>query len=208
MIVRATGGLRETMIGAAWWLAAASPGCRRRSILPIPGYFVYLVEKTGAIGGAMPQYNKVFPTNDCSMCIIAPKLVECGRHPNIRILTLTTVIDISGRPAISRCASGNTPLCQPDQVHCLRPVQRPLSEKRRRSVQLVYCQTQGHLHQIPAGGAAQVPDRSQACIRLKQPANAASVPRSVRPGDQLSMTASGARDPGRRGDHGPRVPEL
>ena len=69
---RAAGGEIDPKAGAALDLADS-------------GYFVYLVEKTGAIGGAMPQYNKVFPTNDCSMCIIAPKLVECGRHPNIQI---------------------------------------------------------------------------------------------------------------------------
>ncbi len=60
------------------------------------GYFVYLIEKSGAIGGTMAQLDKTFPTNDCSMCIIAPKLVECGRHLNIRIMTLSEVVGISG----------------------------------------------------------------------------------------------------------------
>jgi len=31
------------------------------------GFFVYLVEKSPAIGGAMAQLDKTFPTNDCSM---------------------------------------------------------------------------------------------------------------------------------------------
>ncbi len=44
------------------------------------GYLVYLVEKKSAIGGVMAQLDKTFPTNDCSMCIISPKLVECGRR--------------------------------------------------------------------------------------------------------------------------------
>ena len=60
------------------------------------GYVVYLIEKTGAIGGTMPQLDKTFPTNDCSMCIIAPKLVECGRHPDIHIMTLSKVLDVEG----------------------------------------------------------------------------------------------------------------
>lgn len=60
------------------------------------GYYVYLVEKTGAIGGAMAQLDKTFPTNDCSMCIIAPKMVECGRHQNIKLLTLSEIKKISG----------------------------------------------------------------------------------------------------------------
>ncbi len=60
------------------------------------GYFVYLVEKSGAIGGTMVQFDKTFPTNDCSMCIVAPKLVECGRHLNIQLLNLSEVTDIKG----------------------------------------------------------------------------------------------------------------
>ncbi len=60
------------------------------------GYSVYLVEKTGAIGGAMSRLDKTFPTNDCSMCIIAPKLVECGRHPRIKLMTLSEVTGIEG----------------------------------------------------------------------------------------------------------------
>lgn len=87
----------QVMTGAVLVVGGGISGMQSALDLADSGYFVYLVEKTGAIGGAMPQYNKVFPTNDCSMCIIAPKLVECGRHPNIRIMTLSTVLDISGQ---------------------------------------------------------------------------------------------------------------
>lgn len=87
----------RTMTGAVLVVGGGISGMQAALDLADSGYFVYLVEKTGAIGGAMPQYNKVFPTNDCSMCIIAPKLVECGRHPNIQIMTLSTVIDVRGK---------------------------------------------------------------------------------------------------------------
>lgn len=60
------------------------------------GYLVYLVEKNSAIGGVMAQLDKTFPTNDCSMCIISPKLVECGRHLNIDLLTMTEVLAVTG----------------------------------------------------------------------------------------------------------------
>jgi heterodisulfide reductase subunit A len=60
------------------------------------GYYVYLVERQAGIGGVMSQLDKTFPTNDCSMCILSPKLVECGRHLNIEILTLSEVEDIKG----------------------------------------------------------------------------------------------------------------
>src|SRR6056297_1569587 len=60
------------------------------------GFRVYLVEKSPSIGGRMAQLDKTFPTNDCSMCIESPKLVECSRHPNIEVLTYTEVERIEG----------------------------------------------------------------------------------------------------------------
>jgi heterodisulfide reductase subunit A-like polyferredoxin len=62
------------------------------------GFYVHLVEKKSAIGGVMAQLDKTFPTNDCSMCIISPKLVECGRHLNIEMLPLSEVTAIEGEP--------------------------------------------------------------------------------------------------------------
>lgn len=62
------------------------------------GYKVYLVEKSPAIGGTMPALDKTFPTNDCSMCILSPKLVECGRHLNIKILTNSQIVELDGLP--------------------------------------------------------------------------------------------------------------
>ena len=60
------------------------------------GFKVYLVETKSAIGGKMAQLDKTFPTNDCAMCTISPKLVETGRHSNIEILTQTDVLGITG----------------------------------------------------------------------------------------------------------------
>ena len=57
---------------------------------------VYLVERTPSIGGRMAQLDKTFPTNDCSMCILAPKMVDAGRHPNIELLTYSEVKEVSG----------------------------------------------------------------------------------------------------------------
>ncbi|MBW2063704.1 MAG: CoB--CoM heterodisulfide reductase iron-sulfur subunit A family protein, partial [Deltaproteobacteria bacterium] len=64
--------------------------------LAYTGFRVYLVEKSPAIGGKMAQLDKTFPTNDCSMCIESPKLVECSRHPNIDILTYAEVEHVDG----------------------------------------------------------------------------------------------------------------
>ena len=60
------------------------------------GFFVYLAEKESTIGGSMANLDKTFPSNDCSMCILAPKLVEGARHQNIELLTLCEVTAISG----------------------------------------------------------------------------------------------------------------
>ena len=61
------------------------------------GFKVYLVESSPAIGGKMAQLDKTFPTNDCAMCTISPKLVETGRHLNIEILTNTEVQAVDGQ---------------------------------------------------------------------------------------------------------------
>ncbi len=62
------------------------------------GFRVHLVERRGAIGGLMACLDKTFPTNDCSMCILSPKLVECGRHPNVEIHTCSELVSLEGAP--------------------------------------------------------------------------------------------------------------
>jgi heterodisulfide reductase subunit A len=59
---------------------------------------VDLVERNACIGGRMAQLDKTFPTNDCSICILAPKLSECFRHPNITLHTLSEVKQLTGQP--------------------------------------------------------------------------------------------------------------
>lgn len=60
------------------------------------GYQVYLVEKSPSIGGKMAQIDKTFPTMDCSICILAPKMSDVGKHPNIELLTNSEVIEVAG----------------------------------------------------------------------------------------------------------------
>lgn len=60
------------------------------------GYQVYLVEKTGTIGGHMAMFDKTFPTLDCAACILTPKMVEVGQHPNIEILSYSEVQNVEG----------------------------------------------------------------------------------------------------------------
>lgn len=60
------------------------------------GYHVHLVEKEPTIGGRMALLDKTFPTLDCSTCILAPKMSEVGRHPNISLYTNTEVTQVEG----------------------------------------------------------------------------------------------------------------
>ncbi len=60
------------------------------------GFKVYLVEEGSSIGGMMTKLDKTFPTNDCAMCILAPRLVDTGRHPNIELLCNTEVTSVDG----------------------------------------------------------------------------------------------------------------
>ncbi len=60
------------------------------------GVEVYLIERSPSIGGRMAQLDKTFPTNDCSLCILSPKLVEAGNHPCINIITNATVEKVKG----------------------------------------------------------------------------------------------------------------
>ena len=60
------------------------------------GFQVYLVEKDPSIGGHMAMLDKTFPTLDCSACILTPKMVDVGNHPNIHLLTYSEVIKIDG----------------------------------------------------------------------------------------------------------------
>ena len=60
------------------------------------GYEVFLVEKEPSIGGMMARIDKTFPTMDCSICILAPKMSDAGHHPNIRLLSNSEVVEVKG----------------------------------------------------------------------------------------------------------------
>jgi heterodisulfide reductase subunit A len=60
------------------------------------GFQVYLVEKEPSIGGRMAQLDETFPTLDCSSCILTPKMVDVGHHPNIELLTYCEVVSVEG----------------------------------------------------------------------------------------------------------------
>jgi len=84
------------VVGSVLVVGAGIAGIQASLDLADSGYLVYLAERKSAIGGVMAQLDKTFPTNDCSMCVISPKLVEAGRHLNIELMTMTEVEEVSG----------------------------------------------------------------------------------------------------------------
>ncbi|MFX0019261.1 MAG: FAD-dependent oxidoreductase [Candidatus Hermodarchaeota archaeon] len=78
------------------------------------GEFVYLVERSPSIGGKMAQLDKTFPTLDCSICILAPKMVECARHPRIKLLTYSEVQQVD--PINNGSAFKVKILCKPRYI--------------------------------------------------------------------------------------------
>jgi heterodisulfide reductase subunit A-like polyferredoxin len=84
------------VVGSVMVVGAGIAGIQAALDLADSGYRVDLVEGKSAIGGVMAQLDKTFPTNDCSMCIISPKLVEAGRHLNIDLHSLTDVVAVEG----------------------------------------------------------------------------------------------------------------
>lgn len=83
-------------VGAVMIAGAGVSGIQAALDLAASGFKVYLVDKGPAIGGKMAQLDKTFPTNDCSMCILSPKFIECSTNPNITIITDAEIADIAG----------------------------------------------------------------------------------------------------------------
>jgi len=87
---------KENKSGSVLVIGGGIAGIQSSLDLADSGFKVYLLEETPAIGGVMAQLDKTFPTNDCAMCIISPKLVECGRHLNIDLMTNSELSEVAG----------------------------------------------------------------------------------------------------------------
>jgi heterodisulfide reductase subunit A len=81
-------------VGAVMVVGGGIAGMQASLDLADQGFKVYLVETQSAIGGKMAQLDKTFPTNDCAMCTISPKLVETGAIPILKFSPETRVLDI------------------------------------------------------------------------------------------------------------------
>jgi NADH:ubiquinone oxidoreductase subunit E len=93
-----------TAVGAALVVGGGIGGMQAALDLAASGIKVYLAETKPAIGGVMAQLDKTFPTNDCAMCTMAPRLVEVGRHKDIEIISLADIARIEGPAGRMRVA--------------------------------------------------------------------------------------------------------
>jgi len=84
-------------VGSAMVLGGGIGGMQAALDLAESGIKVYLVENKPSIGGVMAQLDKTFPTNDCAMCTMAPRLVEIGRHKDIEVITFADIEKIRGK---------------------------------------------------------------------------------------------------------------
>ena len=88
--------MAQEKIGAVLVVGGGVAGIQASLDLADSGFKVYLIDQSPSIGGVMARLDKTFPTNDCAMCILAPKLVATGRHPNINLITNGEVTGLSG----------------------------------------------------------------------------------------------------------------
>ncbi|MFO7637841.1 MAG: FAD-dependent oxidoreductase [bacterium] len=90
------------LTGAVLVIGSGIGGIQSSLELADAGFKVYLLDEKPSIGGVMSMLDKTFPTNDCSMCILSPKLVGTGRHPNIELLMYSEFLGLEGEPGSFR----------------------------------------------------------------------------------------------------------
>ncbi|MEW5952556.1 MAG: FAD-dependent oxidoreductase [Bacillota bacterium] len=88
----------EKKVGAVLVVGAGISGMQSALDLAEAGFKVYLIERKPSIAGTMPMLDKTFPTNDCSMCILSPRVVDVGGHMNIEIMTMSELVGLEGWP--------------------------------------------------------------------------------------------------------------
>ena len=143
---------RAEAVGAVLVCGAGITGIQASLDLAESGFKVYLLDSSPAIGGRMAQLDKTFPTGDCAMCILSPKLVECARNKNIEIITLA---DVRGDLRRAGQLQGQDPpepaLRGSGQVQRLRRLHRGLPGRPAERVRPPAGHAQGDLPPLSAG---------------------------------------------------------
>ena len=95
--------------GTVMVVGAGIAGMQAALDLADGGFAVHLVMKDPSVGGRMSQLDKTFPTNDCAMCLLGPKMTDSGRHPNITMHSLSTLARLEGEPGAFRATVREEP---------------------------------------------------------------------------------------------------
>ena len=141
------------------------------------GFQVYLVERSPSIGGRMAQLDKTFPTNDCAICILAPKMIECANHENVHLLTYSEVIKVEGHAGDFRVSVRKKPRyvnldrctgCGECVEKCPRrvPDEFNISLNRRRAIYLPFPQAVPRMMTIDAEHCLYLTDLEKDRCRL------------------------------------------
>ena len=141
------------------------------------GFQVYLVERTPSIGGRMAQLDKTFPTNDCAICILAPKMIECAGLENVHLLTYSEVVAVEGQVGDFRVRVRKKPRyvdverctgCGECVEKCPRrvPDEFNVELSRRRAIYLPFPQAVPRKMTIDAGSCLYLNDREKGRCRL------------------------------------------
>ena len=154
------------------------------------GYQVALVEREPSVGGKMAGLSETFPTLDCSQCILTPRMVDVGQHPNITLHTYSEVESVEGYVGNFK-ATIRKKARYIDMAKCTGCGQCwncvPL-EKDTQHVRLWDGQPHGHLRAVSPGRARSAGDRSRTPVCIFSRASAAYVPRNARPAPFASTT--------------------
>ncbi len=89
---------RPDAVGAVLVVGGGIGGVQSALDLAEAGFRVHLLTKDPSLGGRMAQLDKTFPTNECSMCLLGPKMTDVFGHPNVTVHTLATLVELKGRP--------------------------------------------------------------------------------------------------------------
>ncbi|WP_419175123.1 FAD-dependent oxidoreductase [Desulfosediminicola sp.] len=96
-MIRITPGQdRKQKVGSVLVVGSGIGGMQASLDLANSGLLVHMINDEPSIGGTMSRLDKTFPTGDCAMCMISPRMVESSRHPNIKMHTLAKVAGVTG----------------------------------------------------------------------------------------------------------------
>ncbi len=89
-------GKTKDRVGSVLVVGSGVGGMQASLDLADSGLLVHMINQEPSIGGTMARLDKTFPTGDCAMCMISPRMVESSRHPNIKMYTQTRVLSVEG----------------------------------------------------------------------------------------------------------------